>query len=67
MSTRESQALAQLHAAFDRLLEAETALRAVRESGHAQPTVRRASDLIAQTRELVSGLIAPPLPRAAAR
>jgi hypothetical protein len=58
-SARDPAVLAQLHAAFDRMLEAEAALRAVRDAGYAQPTVRRIAQLVNESRALLTGLLAP--------
>lgn len=56
---RDPTVLAQLHAALDRVLETETALRAVRDAGYAQPTVRRIAQLIGESRELLGALLTP--------
>jgi hypothetical protein len=54
---RDPAVLAQLHAAFDRVLETESALRAVREAGFGQPTVRRVAQLLRESRDLLNGLL----------
>ncbi len=57
--SRAPMVLAQLHAAFDRVLETETALRAVHDAGFGQPTVRRIAQLVGESRELLRTLLAP--------
>jgi hypothetical protein len=56
---RDPAVLAQLHAAFDGVLDTEAALRAVREAGYGQPTVRRIVQLLTESRELLASLLAP--------
>lgn len=58
--------LARLHAALDSVVDTEQLIAQIQESSAiSQPTVARVGALIAETRELLRYLLAPPQGRAA--
>jgi hypothetical protein len=63
--------LAQLHAALDHIHETQTAIEAIRATGHApgyvQPVVRRLEALVNESRELLRSLLTRDRPFAIAR
>jgi hypothetical protein len=60
--------LARLHAALDSVIETQQMMAQIRESSRtSQPTVARVQELIAETRELLRWLLAPPEARNAVK